>query len=176
MNEGVFYLEKKRIPVFIGVKGSKKKEFEEKFNCKIKVNSKTGETRIDSENPVNVFIMSNVINAINLGHNPDRAMKLEDENYVLDVIDVKSMIRRGEDRLKVVIGRIIGKEGSTRKVIEEITKCYISIEDNFVSVIGPYENISVVHEAIEKLINGAAHSKIYAFLERNKVDLDTGLL
>lgn len=173
--EEKFYLEKDRIPVFIGKEGAQKKEFEEKFECTIDIDSKTGEVLVDGENALAKFILSNIVHAINYGHSPRAAMQLEDENFVLDVIDIKQMIK-DHVRLKIVLGRVIGKEGSTRKLIEEITKCSVSVKDHYVSMIGPYENTMLVHEALEMLISGASHKSFYAFLERNRVKMDTGLL
>lgn len=175
MPEERYFLELDRVPVFIGKEGSKKKEIEDKFECEIEIDSDTGEVIISSEDALNIFIVSNIISAVNYGHNPDKALALEDENYVLDVIDVKPMVR-DSGRLKVVMGRIIGKEGSTRSLIEEMTKCAVSVRDNYVSVIGPYENTLIVHEALEMLINGSSHKSFYSFLERNSVNVDSGLL
>ncbi|MDA3856493.1 MAG: KH domain-containing protein [Candidatus Woesearchaeota archaeon] len=174
MEEG-FFLEKDRIPVFIGVAGGKKREIEKKFDCKIDVDSKSGEVVVDTEDSLTQFILANVIAAVNMGHSPDSAMRLEDETFVLDTIDVKSYVK-DHTRLKVVMGRIIGKEGSTRKLIEEITKCSVSVKDHYVSVIGPYENTILVHEALDMLIKGASHKSLYSYLERNKVNINTGLL
>lgn len=176
MVEERLFLEKDRIPVFIGTDGSTKKELEDKFESKIDIDSDSGEVIVESEDAVSVFVLSNIVNAVNLGHNPDNAMKLEDENYVLDVIDVKSLVRNDHTRVKTVMGRIIGKNGATRRAIEEITRCSVSVRDTNVSVIGPYENILLVHEALEMLINGVSHKSFYSFLERNRERMDTGLL
>ena len=162
-----FFLDLDRIPVFIGKEGTEKKEIEEKLKCKIDVNSQNGEVIVHSEDALNKFILSNVINAINLGHNPKNALLLEDENFVFDVIDVKTFVK-DHSRLKSVMGRIIGKQGSTRKAIEEITKCSVAIKDSSVSVVGPYENTLLVHEALEMLIKGISHKSFYAYIEKNK--------
>jgi len=167
--EEKFYLDEDRIPVFIGKKGSQKRIFEKKFNCSIDVDSENGEVVVESEDAVNSFILSNIIHAINYGHSPENALRLEDESCVLDVIDVKQKTKDSQ-RLKVVLGRVIGKEGSTRKLIEVITKCSVSIKDHFVSDLGPYENTLLVHEALDMLIKGASHKSFYSDLERNKVD------
>ncbi len=172
--EEKFYLDIDRIPVFIGRDGSTKKNFERKFNCKINVNSKNGEVIVDMDDAVSSFVLSNIIHAINYGHSPEHAMALEDENNVLDVIDVKSIVKN-HDRLKTVMGRIIGKNGSTRKAIEEVTKCSVSVKDHLVSVIGPYENTILVHEALDMLIKGGSHKSFYSYLERNKSNPGKGL-
>lgn len=175
MGEEKFFLEKDRIPVFIGVSGSCKRELEKKFNCKLNINSQNGEVIVDCEDAVAIFVLSNIITAVNYGHSPEHAAKLEDESYVLDIIDIKQFVHDNE-RLKAVAGRIIGKDGSTRKAIEEITKCNLSIKNNFVSVVGPYENVQLIHEAIEMLIKGASHKSFYSYLERNKSSQASGLL
>jgi len=170
------YLDKDRIPVFIGKSGSQKRAFEKKFACKIDVNSKTGEVVIDyGDDSVAGFVLANIVHAVNYGHSPEHAMQLENETFVIDTIDVKDYVKDSR-RLKVVMGRIIGKEGSTRKVVEDITKCSISVKDHFVSVIGPYENTLLVHEALSMLIKGASHKSLYSYLERNKSQVDSGLL
>lgn len=174
MEEG-FFLDVDRIPVFIGVSGGKKREIEKKFDCKIDVDSKSGEVTIKTEDSLTQFVLANVIAAVNMGHSPDSALRLEDETFVLDTIDVKNYVK-DHSRLKVVMGRIIGKEGSTRKLIEEITKCSVSVKDHYVSVIGPYENTILVHEALDMLIKGASHKSLYSYLERNKVNINSGLL
>lgn len=175
MDEDRFFLEKDRIAVFIGPSGSQKKEFEKKFDCEIDIDSDSGEVLAHNVDAVSKFVLSNIVHAINYGHSPRAAMQLEDENYVLDVIDIKTMVR-DQNRLKIVLGRVIGKEGSTRKLIEDITKCSVSVKDHFVSAIGPYENTMLVHEALEMLIRGASHKSFYSFLERNRMKMDTGLL
>ena len=169
------YLDKSRIAVFLGKSGSQKRIFEKKFDCKLKVDSNSGEVLIDCEDSFTSFVISNMIHAINYGHSPENALKLEDETYVIDTIDVKDFVK-DQERLKVVMGRIIGKEGVTRKLIEEITKCSVSVKDHYVSVIGPYENTMLVHEALNMLIKGAAHKSLYSFLEKNKEKLHNGLL
>lgn len=166
--EEQYFLDKERIPVFIGKDGSMKKMFEEKFDSNIEIDSITGEVIIENEDSaINRFILGNIIAAVNFGHNPLNALKLEDENYVIDTIDVKSMLK-DSSRLKIVLGRVIGKEGSTRRVIEEVTGCNISVRDHFVSIIGPFENTLLVHEALDMLIKGASHKSFYAYLERHK--------
>lgn len=170
-----FFIEPDRLSVFIGSEGANKKILEEKFACSIEINSNTGEVFVESEDALNVFILSNIVNAINYGHSPEHALQLEDENIVLDIIDVKPKVR-SHTRLKSVMGRIIGKNGSTRRVLEEITGCNVSVRDTFVSVIGPFENVDLVREALDMFIKGASHKALYQYLERNKTTSSKGLL
>ena len=173
--EEKFYLNEDRVSVFIGKNGSEKLNFEKKFDCNLDINSETGEVVVKSDDAITIFILSNIISAINYGHSPENASKLEDENNVLDIIDIKTIIK-DHNRLKVVMGRIIGKAGTTRKTIEQITKCSISIKDHYVSSIGAYENIIVVHEALLMLIKGGSHKSFYSYLERNKIGSEGGII
>ena len=170
-----YFLEKDRIPVFIGKQGSQKKQFEEVFKCKLDINSHTGEVVVQDGEAIDNYVLSNIIHAINFGHSPESALELRDEDFVLDSIDVKMSVR-DHKRLKVVMGIIIGKEGGTRRLIEEITKCSVAVSEHMVSIIGPYENIMLVHEALDMLINGSSHKSFYGFLERNRTKMDTGLM
>jgi len=162
-----FNINKDRIGPVIGKKGKTKKYLEKEFNCKINVNSETGEIRILGADALNQFVLKNIINAVGLGHNPENAMILMDENYVIDIIDLKDYVRK--DRVKKVAGRIIGRNGSSKRAIEEITGCFLSVDDNYVSFIGIYENVHLIREALEMLIKGASHKSFYRYLEKNKV-------
>lgn len=168
LNEEQVNVEISRIPVVIGTNGTTRKQLEEQFGVKLDIDSKSGDIVITGEDASNRYIMSLILQAINYGFSPEHALMLEDEFNVLDIIDVKRNIRDSH-RLKVVMGRIIGQEGKTRELIEEITQCRVTIKDHFVSVIGRFENVQLVHEAIEMLISGASHKSFYGYLERNKV-------
>lgn len=173
--EEKFYLEKDRIQVFIGKAGSKKREIEKKLECKIDVDSSTGEVFVNCDDGYLLFVLKNIILAINYGFNPDKALKLYDESFVLDIIDVKRFVKDSE-KVKVVLGRVIGKSGATREIIEQISKCYLSINSNNVCVIGPYENTLIVVEALEMLIKGSSHKSLYSYLEKNKTNFNDGLI
>ncbi|NCC70667.1 RNA-processing protein, partial [bacterium] len=159
--------------VFIGREGSQKDIFQKEFNCKINVNSENGEVLVEEIEGYNDFLLSNIINAINYGHSPENSLLLVNESYVFDIIDVKNLVKN-HDRLKIVMGRIIGKNGSTRKAIEQITKCHVAVKDTYVSVIGPFENTLLVHEALNMLISGASHKSFYSYLEKNKINSNMG--
>jgi len=174
--EETYYLEKDRIPVFIGKQGEMKKQFEKKLNCSIDIDSNSGKIITTSEEPINNFILGNIIQAVNGDLNPNFALKLCDENYVLDVLDVRHMVKKNEKLyVKRAVGRIIGLNGATRKVIEEITKCFLAIKDNYVTIVGPYENTILVQKGIEMICKGVSHKGLYKYLERNKENMETGL-
>ncbi|MCH8519669.1 MAG: KH domain-containing protein [Nanoarchaeota archaeon] len=168
LDEEQVFVSLSRLPVVIGQEGSTRKLIESKFEVSLNIDSKSGEIIINGEDSSKRYVTSLVLQAINYGFSPENALLLEDEFIVLDVIDVKKSVRDSH-RLKVVMGRVIGQEGKTRKLIEEITMCKVTIKDNFVAVIGKFENVQLVHEALSMLIKGASHKSFYGYLERNKV-------
>ena len=175
--EESFFLDENRIKIFIGKGGEMKKKIEEALNLKLEVDSKSGEVIAYSEDSLNTFILSNIITAINYDMNPNNCLKLCEDNYVLDVIDVRNIVKKQDkESIKKSVGRIIGHNGVTRKLIEEITRCFVSIKDHYVCVIGPYENTILVEKAIEMLSNGLSHKGFYKYLERNRENMETGLL
>ncbi|MFP4402291.1 MAG: KH domain-containing protein [Candidatus Nanoarchaeia archaeon] len=167
-NEERVFIDLNRLPVIIGQNGSVKEKLQDQFEVTMEIDSKSGEIIISGDDSAKRYVLSLVLQAINYGFSPEHAIILEDEYNVLDVIDVKGQVR-DQHRLKVVMGRIIGQDGRTRQLIEEITNCHVTVKDNFVGVIGKFENVQLVHEALQMLIKGASHKSFYSYLERNKV-------
>lgn len=166
-NQEQVFLDLKRLPILIGKEGTTKESIEEKFEVKLTIDSNSGEIIITGDDSAKRYVVNLIIQAIHYGFSPENALLLDDEHNVLDVIDVKRDVKN-HARLKVVMGRIIGHEGQTRRLIEEITGCKVTIKDHFVGIVGRYENVQLVHEAVEMLIKGASHKSFYSYLERNK--------
>ena len=122
---------------------------------------------IESEKSVSIFVLSNIIRAINLGHNPINALKLKDDNFVVDEINLKDFTK-SKKRIEVIKSRVIGKSGSTKKMSEDMCECDISVEGNYICVIGEYSNVLLLIDALKLLIKGATHKSYFNFLEKNK--------
>ncbi|GAG53727.1 unnamed protein product, partial [marine sediment metagenome] len=82
---------KNRIAVIIGKNGETKKDIEESLGIQIALDSKTGNCDFKpildhpNYNPLNIFSAQKVVNAINRGFNPVKAMKLLDETFDIEV-------------------------------------------------------------------------------------------
>ena len=78
---------KNRIAVLIGKNGETKRDIEESLGVQIILDSKTGDCEVKpiightKYNPLNIFTAQKVVNAINRGFNPVKAMKLLDETF-----------------------------------------------------------------------------------------------
>jgi len=112
-----------------------------------------------------------IIHAIGRGFSPERALRLSDEECVLDILDLTEYVGDSERALTRYKGRIIGKEGRTRKIIEELTGASISVYGKTISLIGTFNQNAIAREAVEMILRGSNHSTVYKFLERKKVEL-----
>jgi len=159
-----------RIGVLIGEGGKVKREIEKRTRTRIHVSSSDGTVVIEPEapdvSPYNLLKAQEVVKAIGLGFNPDKALRLLGEDQVLMVIDLKQYIGDSPNHLARIKGRIIGERGKARRTIEEMTGTYISIYDTFVAIIGDYESANVAREAIEMLIQGRQHSTVYKYIDK----------
>lgn len=158
---------KDRIAVLIGVKGEVKKEIEERTNTKLHIDSEAGDVFIKSNDGLNIFNAKEIIMAIGRGFNPNTAMLLMKGDYVFDLINIKDYAntKKSELRLK---GRVIGEEGKTRRIIEEMTDTFISVYGKTISLIGEPENCSNAKQAIVSLLQGSPHSSVYKWLEKKR--------
>lgn len=159
-----------RIAVLIGPKGSTRKKIEELTECKLDIDSETGEVTItiDTENledPLNAWRAKDIVKAIARGFNPQKAFELTKSNYSFELIRLRDFGIHTPNAMKEVRSRVIGKNGRARQTIEDITGTYISVYGNTIGIIGDYRGVEVAREGIIKLINGSSHGRVYKFLE-----------
>lgn len=167
---------KERIGVLIGAEGSVKEYIQRKLPVTLDIDSETGDVTITlregAEDPSLLFKARDVVLAIGRGFSPERAFRLLDsEDALLDVIDLREFLGKSESEMRRVRGRIIGKDGKARRMIEELSGVFISVYGHTVSIIGDFEQVNIAREAILKLINGSEHSTIYKFLQKKRQEL-----
>lgn len=167
---------KDRIAVLIGKKGGIKRQVEEATNSKLKVDSKEGDVFIIGEDGLGLMIARDIIRAVGRGFNPEVAMRLIKQDYSFESVDMSDFARNTDD-IKRVRGRVIGTQGKSRARLEQLTETSISIYGKTVGIIGNIEKVGLAKNAIESLLNGSPHTKVYAKLERNKKeDFRRGIL
>ncbi len=164
---------RERVGVLIGRRGEVKRQIEKSFKIFLKVDGATGTVAIESSSdPTSIWRARDVILAIGRGFSPGKAFKLlSNEEVVFEVIDLRSLFGRSESSIKRVKGRIIGKEGKTRKIIEEVAKVDISVYGHTISIIGDYENIVIARDVIKMLIEGKSHATVYRFLSNKRREI-----
>ena len=172
---------KERVGALIGPEGKTKKSIEEKLSVELQIESETGAVTImlaeNANDPSLLFKAKDVVTAIGRGFSPEHAFRLiRDEEAILDVIDLRTIFGRSESDIKRIKGRIIGMNGKTRKIIEELTDANICVYGHTVSIIGNIDQAQAAREAIQMLINGSQHSTVYRFLHRKRRELKKKML
>jgi len=165
---------KERVAVLIGTKGKIKREVEEATKCRITIDSKEGDVSISGEDGLSIFCAKDIVTAIGRGFNPDIAMLLLKQDYSFELINMADYVGKSKNKMIRIRGRVIGTEGKTRKVIEQLTETYIAIYGKTIGMIGYPQNIELARKAIEKLLAGAEHSSVYRWLEKKRKDLKMG--
>ena len=118
-----------------------------------------------------LYVTRDIIRAIGRGFNPEIALLLLKQDYVFEVIDISTFVK--ESHMLRVKGRLIGKEGKARKVIEELTQTSMSVYGKSVAIIGESENVGMCKRAVESLLQGAPHAVVYKWLEKRRKEMRT---
>jgi ribosomal RNA assembly protein len=167
---------RERVGVLIGPEGKTKKHIEDKLGVELQIDSEAGDVSIamaeKAEDPSMLFKAKDLITAIGRGFSPEHAFRLvRDEEAMLDLIDLRSVFGRSDADIKRVQGRIIGMNGKTRRIIEELTDTSVSVYGHTVGIIGTMGQIQIAREAIEMLIKGSMHGTVYRYLHRKRREL-----
>ena len=171
-----------RIGALIGPSGKTKKRIEATLKVDLTIDGETGtvdiKVRPDQTDVSVLFVAKNMIQAIGRGFSPKNAYELINEDYDLVIMDIEEYVGRSKNAQGRIKGRIIGKEGKSRSMIEELTGCLVSIYGGTVGIIGPYEMLPVTKEAVEMLINGSFHKTVWNHLYayRRKMKKEKGEL
>jgi len=159
--EKYILIPEERKSILIGKNGKVLRRIEKLTRCRISVGEAIG---ISGEG-LDVLKAEEIVKAIGRGFNPDRAMILADDEYVLEIF---SMSGESENTRKRLMARVIGKSGSTKRIIEHQTGCFISVYGKTVSIIGHSGDIERASKAVEQLLSGRSHGFVYRRLKESK--------
>jgi ribosomal RNA assembly protein len=167
---------KERIGALIGPDGRVKERIEKKLGIEIGIDSETGDVTLtlapNSEDPSVLFRAKEVVTAVGRGFAPERASRLiQDEDALLEVIDLRELLGRSPADIERIKGRVIGQEGKTRRIIEELTDADVSVYGHTVSIIAGAEEMDIAREAIHMLLEGRQHNTVYRFLHNKRREL-----
>lgn len=161
---------KNRVAVIIGKDGSVKKEIEESTKTKLNIDSKEGDIFVSGEDALGLYTAREIIKAIGRGFNPDVAKLLLKQDYIFEVVDLSEYVK-SKDAMVRLKGRVIGKEGKSRRLIEELTESSISVFGKTISIIGQPESAANAKQAVESLLRGSTHANVYKWLEKRRREL-----
>lgn len=138
-------------------------KLEELVDVKVSIGE---DLEIDSDDPLLLMCVKNVIKAFGRGFDFDDALLLLDEQYLLEIIDIREFAGKSRNRLIQLRGRVIGTKGKTKDIIEKLADVKIAVHGKTVGIIGRHEEVHRARQAIEMLLHGRKHGSIYRFLEQ----------
>lgn len=145
-----------RIAVLIGKNGKTKRDIEQNTATKISINREIS----ISGSAVDCMAAENIVVAIGRGFAPNKALMLADDDYYMIIVELSQNYKA----LRRIRARLIGERGKSRRSLEHITKCFISVYGKTVSIIGYSDDVSIAKGAIERLIKGASHRSVWKFI------------
>ncbi len=164
---------KERVGVLVGLDGKVKQKIEEQLMVELQIESESGGVTIvlseRTNDPSLLFRAKDLVTAIGRGFSPEHAFRLlRNEDDIFDFIDFRVIFGRSESDIKRVKGRIIGANGKTRKLIEELTDASVVVYGHTVGFIGTFEQVDVARNAVQMLIDGSQHHTVYKYLQRKR--------
>lgn len=158
-------VERKKVGVIIGKKGSTKNLLEQECGVRLKI-SRAGEITILG-GALKTYLAFNVLKAISLGFPVDGALQLKNPDYVFETINIKDFAK-SKSRMVEIKGRLIGTKGNVKKVIQHLGDIDICVSESQIGIIGKAEDVLVAREAIQALLRGAKHGRIFKWLEHKE--------
>ena len=172
---------KERVGVLIGPDGKVKENIERQLKVKLEIDGEEGDVKIvadaEDSDPSLFFRAREVVTAIGRGFSPEHAFRLiRDEDAVFEVIDLRLTFGRSESDIKRIKGRIIGENGKTRRIIEELTMANVAIYGHTIGIIGTFEQADAARNAIQMFIEGCQHQTVYKYLSKKRRELKKQML
>jgi ribosomal RNA assembly protein len=157
-----------RIGVIIGHNGETKNILEKRSKININIDSQNGEIKFDENkiiDPLMALKLECIIRAIGRGFSPVSAMNLFNDDFEFFIFDIHDYVGKKENHVRRLKSRIIGKNGKTKRILEELTNSHISIYGHTISVISDMFNMDIIKKAIDMLLRGSMHATVYRFIE-----------
>jgi ribosomal RNA assembly protein len=167
---------KERVGTLIGPEGKIKSYVEQKLGVNIDIDTE-GTVNIalteQAKDPSMLLKAKDVVIAIGRGFAPETVFRLiRNEDDIFDMVDLRLVFGRSESDIKRVKGRIIGTDGKTRKLIEELSEADVVVYGHTVGIIGSFEQADIARHAVQMIIEGCQHQTVYKYLQRKRTDLN----
>ena len=161
---------RERIGALIGENGEIKALVQKRTGVRLNISSE-GEVDIEEnpDDPVASLKVMDFVKAVGRGFSPHRALRLLDDDEYLEIIEISDYLgNKKPEQMKRVRARLIGSQGKTRKLIEDLTGVNMSVFGNTVCLIGNSVQLPVAKTAVDMILRGSEHSTVYRYLERSR--------
>ena len=162
-----------RVAVLIGTGGETRRAIEKASGAGLDVNSQSGEIGIIWEeggyiDPIMQMKLPDMIKAIGRGMSPKRALRLLGDDLFFQLVDMREWVGKRANRQRRMRGRLIGRNGRIRKLIEEHSGCEMAVYGSTIVLVGDEEGLPLASKAVERILRGAEHSSVIKRLERER--------
>jgi ribosomal RNA assembly protein len=167
---------KERVGILIGPEGKVKEHIEGQMHVKLDIDSEDGGVTIvlleNQPDPSILLKAKDVVTAIGRGFAPEIADRLiRNEDEIFDLVDLRLTFGRSEADIQRIKGRIIGSEGKTRRLIEELTEANVAVYGHTIGIIGSFEEADAARNAVQMIIEGCEHKTVYRYLQRKRTEM-----
>ncbi len=158
-----------RVAILVGPKGEVKRYIEDRTGVKLDIDSSDGSVVVHeegAEDPFTAMRAAEIVKAIGRGFSPEHAFSLTRDDYYFNLMDITDYAGKKPNHVRRIRARLIGTDGKTRRVLEDLSECYIAVRGNTVGIIGDEWGSDVARRAIDMLLSGSEHRTVYGYLEK----------
>lgn len=149
---------------------------EQMTNASITIDNQSKSVSVTHSDSVAEMEATEVIRAVAQGFAPHDAMQLlTNQDVRFETINIKNKTRN-EKEFRRQKGRVIGENGRTRELLEELGGASVCIYQDAVSIIGEPLEVQTVRRAVNRLISGESHASVYGFLEERCSQMNSPLM
>jgi len=142
------------------------KEAEELTLCNVEIDKQNLRAIIKAKDlKSDILKMRDFLISLSHGIDEENAFKIIKYDMILYIINLKNIFDSKDD-IKRILGRIIGENGKIKQKISEITECSIYIDNSNIVLIGSFEDVEYAKQAIQILVDGSPHSRLFKFLDK----------
>ncbi len=120
---------------------------------------------IECDDPFMLLRLVYVMKAFGRGFDFEDSMDLLDEDYALEMIDIRNYAGKSENRQVALRGRIIGRGGMIKMMIEDECEAKIAVYGKTVSIISKLTGMARTMKAVDIVLSGSKYTSMLKFLK-----------
>lgn len=97
-----------------------------------------------------------------------QSVRILDEEIQIIKYKLEDVRKMNPNTMSRAIGRIVGKNGTTKKLIEECSNSLLIISDNCITLFGTHKDIKMAKESIRRLVAGKSVGSVHKNLKKLK--------